>query len=67
MNITQASELVRLRQNPKESISKDGYWWKPPEYPEDTIICPLCWLPETTGEYKNECHCWDAQRVGDSE
>ena len=61
-----AGSLERMfspRRNPKESVSKCGHWWKPAQYPEGTIVCPVCWLPETTGEYRKECHCWDDQRA----
>ena len=38
---------------------EEGHWFRLPEYPAGVIWCPLCHLPETTGEYPEECHCWD--------
>ena len=36
-------------------------WFQHPSsrYPEGTIVCPFCGLPETTGEYDEECQCWN--------
>lgn len=49
-----------LKPNPKGQQTE--YWVKPPKYPRGTIVCPICHLPETTGEYVEECHCWDESR-----
>lgn len=46
-----------LKENSVPNFS--GHWFSKQNYPAETIVCPLCWLPETTDEYKYECHCWD--------
>lgn len=34
-------------------------WFRPATYPAGVCVCPLCALPETSGVYEVECHCWD--------
>jgi hypothetical protein len=48
--------MVPVRSNPRNQGS--GQWFIPAKYPDGVVICPLCRLPETTGEYRRECKCW---------
>jgi hypothetical protein len=49
--------MSKLKPNPRDDFQVD--WFKLATYPEEVIACPLCGLPETTGVYREECHCWD--------
>jgi hypothetical protein len=51
--------MKKLKKN-REEITV-GPWFKPAKYPKGIIKCPLCDLPETIKEYKNECHCWEKE------
>ncbi len=52
-----------MKDNPETTIN--GQWFVPAKYPQGVIVCPLCHLPETAGEYKSECKCWDEVEDGD--
>ena len=41
---------------------REEYWYQYPSadgYPPGIVVCPLCGLPETEGQYFEECDCWD--------
>ena len=50
--------MATLKNN-KRGDFRGEEWFKLAEYPKGVIVCPLCNLPESTGLYKKECHCWD--------